>query len=179
LTISVAKHSFTANAGGSSVTGGASIASYTFDFGDGTVVGPQTGSTASHTYASKGSYTVAVTVTATSGATATKQATAATQAIPPTARLLLGLTTTPTVMKADASYSTAGDYPIDRYTIDWGNGWTGAWLWSSGANVQTETFADCSLVSVTLTVTDTAGNVSAPDNQQYFLSLPGDPSPCM
>src|SRR5206468_3079582 len=40
----------TANASGSSDPDG-TIASYRFDFGDGTVVGPQSGSTAGHTYA--------------------------------------------------------------------------------------------------------------------------------
>jgi parallel beta-helix repeat protein len=39
------------------------IASYTFDFGDGSpVVGPQAGATAGHTYTSAGTYTVTVTV---------------------------------------------------------------------------------------------------------------------
>ena len=36
---------------------------YTFDFGDGTVVGPQSGATAQHTYQSAGTFTVKVTVT--------------------------------------------------------------------------------------------------------------------
>jgi len=43
------------------------IASYTFDFGDGTVVGPQAGATATHTYQAVGTYTVTLTVTDTSG----------------------------------------------------------------------------------------------------------------
>jgi parallel beta-helix repeat protein len=39
------------------------IASYTFDFGDGSpIVGPQTGATAGHTYTSAGTYTVTLTV---------------------------------------------------------------------------------------------------------------------
>ncbi len=59
----------TADASGS--LGGANgIASYTFDFGDGTVVGPQSGSTAQHTYAA-GVYTAAVTVTDTNNVAVT------------------------------------------------------------------------------------------------------------
>jgi len=50
-----------------STAGSNPISSYTFDFGDGTVVGPQTGATASHTFAG-GGYTVSVTVADSVGA---------------------------------------------------------------------------------------------------------------
>lgn len=50
------------------------IATYRFDFGDGTVVGPQAGATASHTYASPGGYTVALTVADTGGLSSTTTA---------------------------------------------------------------------------------------------------------
>jgi parallel beta-helix repeat protein len=54
----------------SASTGGSSpIKSYTFNFGDGTTVGPQPGATANHTYAAAGAYTVTVTVTNGSGLT--------------------------------------------------------------------------------------------------------------
>jgi PKD repeat protein len=46
-----------------STAGSSPIASYKFEFGDGTVVGPQSGATASHTYSAAGTYTVTVTVT--------------------------------------------------------------------------------------------------------------------
>ena len=52
----------TADASGSSDADLNGIASYTFDFGDGTVVGPQPGPTATHTYGSTGTYSVTVTV---------------------------------------------------------------------------------------------------------------------
>ena len=55
-----------------STAGHAAISSYTFNFGDGTVVGPQTSPTANHTYQTPGTYyPVTVTVTDTSNATAT------------------------------------------------------------------------------------------------------------
>jgi PKD repeat protein len=62
-----------ADASGSTETGAGSIASYRFDFGDGTIVGPQPGATAPHTYAA-GSWTCAVTVTDNLGSTSTASA---------------------------------------------------------------------------------------------------------
>jgi PKD repeat protein len=62
----------TADASGSSDPDG-TIVSYRFDFGDGTVVGPQAGATASHTYAA-GTWTATVTVTDNAGATSVASA---------------------------------------------------------------------------------------------------------
>src|SRR5262249_9677965 len=62
----------TANASASSDADG-SIVSYRFDFGDGTIVGPQPGSSATHTF-SGGSHTVSVIVTDNDGATANASA---------------------------------------------------------------------------------------------------------
>jgi putative cell wall-binding protein len=46
----------------SSTAGSAPITSYTFDFGDGTVVGPQSGKSAQHTYRNPGTYVVRMTI---------------------------------------------------------------------------------------------------------------------
>ncbi|MGY4768804.1 right-handed parallel beta-helix repeat-containing protein [Kribbella sp. CWNU-51] len=64
----------TADASGSSDADTTGIASYTFDFGDGTIVGPQSGATAVHGYSGPGTY--AVTVTVKDGAGLTDTATA-------------------------------------------------------------------------------------------------------
>ncbi|MDX6211624.1 MAG: hypothetical protein QOF82_711, partial [Frankiales bacterium] len=57
-----------ADASGSTDTDATPIASYTFDFGDGTaVVGPQPGATATHTYAAAGTFVATVTVTDSGG----------------------------------------------------------------------------------------------------------------
>ncbi|MEA2522407.1 MAG: hypothetical protein QOI81_2053 [Actinomycetota bacterium] len=64
----------TADASASTDTDSTPIATYTFDFGDGTVIGPQAGATAPHTYSSTGPFTVTVTVTDT--AALSSQATA-------------------------------------------------------------------------------------------------------
>jgi parallel beta-helix repeat protein len=52
----------TADASGSTA-GSSPISSYSFNFGDGTTIGPQAGATANHTYQNPGTYTVTVTVT--------------------------------------------------------------------------------------------------------------------
>ena len=58
-----------ADARGSNDADTAGIVSYTYDFGDGTVVGPQAGATATHAYAATGTYHVTVTVTDANGLT--------------------------------------------------------------------------------------------------------------
>ena len=60
----------TADASGSTA-GSSPISSYSFDFGDGTTVGPQSGATANHTYQSAGTYKVTVTVTGGNNMTST------------------------------------------------------------------------------------------------------------
>jgi serine/threonine protein kinase len=166
LTIRVAQHTFSVDASGSRVNGG-TIESYTFNFADGTVVGPQPGATASHTYASPGSYTVTVTVRATSGAIGTRQVTANALAVLPMAVLSVSLKTVPLpappggtvqVVLANAGSSRPGDYPLASYTVDWGGGRTVTAAWGS-SNQSGIVLSDCQ--SVTLTVTDTKGNVSA------------------
>jgi parallel beta-helix repeat protein len=57
----------TANASASTDADSTPIATYAFDFGDGTSVGPQAGATASHVFTSAGTYTVQVTVTDSAG----------------------------------------------------------------------------------------------------------------
>ncbi|WP_323101439.1 right-handed parallel beta-helix repeat-containing protein, partial [Intrasporangium sp. YIM S08009] len=59
----------TADARGSSDVDGQGIAGYTFDFGDGTVVGPQTSPVATHPFTTAGTHLVSVTVADTGGLT--------------------------------------------------------------------------------------------------------------
>lgn len=66
--------SASADARGSSDNDGTPIASYTFDWGDGTKTGPQTGATASHGYGKSGNFTVTVTVRDSAGLSSTASA---------------------------------------------------------------------------------------------------------
>jgi hypothetical protein len=67
----------TADASASSDTDATPIATYRFDFGDGTPpVGPQSGALASHTYGAAGTYTVTVVVTDLAGLTSSALAAA-------------------------------------------------------------------------------------------------------
>lgn len=65
-----------------SYPGTTAITGYTYDFGDGTVVGPQAGASASHTYTTAGTYTVKLTATDGGGATVTTSGTVVVSAGP-------------------------------------------------------------------------------------------------
>jgi parallel beta-helix repeat protein len=145
----------TADASGSTA-GSVPISSYSFNFGDGTTVGPQSGATANHTYQSAGSYTV--TVTATDGNNLTSQATKsvtvnAQQATGPTAALSVSPAsgTAPLQVTADASGSTAGSSPIGSYTFDFGDGTTVGPQSGATAN---HTYQSAGSYTVTVTATD-------------------------
>jgi PKD repeat protein len=118
--------SVTLNASASSDPDG-HVVSYSFEFGDGARVGPQSTATAQHTYAA-GTRTARVTVTDDKGATATASATvtvtqpAANQ--PPVARLTASPSsgTAPLAVKLDASASSDADGSIVSYRFDFGDG---------------------------------------------------------
>ncbi len=105
----------TADAGGSTDTDATPIASYRFDFGDGTSVGPQPGATATHTYTAPcAPCTVTVTVTDSGGqaSQATSQVTVSRPPDnPPSAALAVvpSAGTAPLAVTADASASTDTD----------------------------------------------------------------------
>ena len=145
----------TADASGSTA-GSSPISSYTFDFGDGTMVGPQSGATANHTYQSAGSYTVTVTATDRNNLTsqATKTVTvSAQQATGPTAALSVSPAsgTAPVQVTADASGSTAGSSPISSYTFNFGDGTTAGPQSGATAN---HTYQSAGSYTVTVTATD-------------------------
>lgn len=132
----------------SSADSDGTIASYSWDFGDG-----QTGSgaTPTHRYALPGTYVVSLTVTDNRGGTATETssviATAPNQA--PTA----GFTSTIENLDAafDASSSADSDGSIASYTWDFGDGQVG-----SGISA-THSYATGGTFNATLTVTDNEG----------------------
>src|SRR5439155_1130025 len=102
-------------------------ASHPFDFGDGTVVGPQAAATATHTFAA-GAWTVQLTVADDKGATGTASvavtATAPTANQPPVARLTVTPSsgTAPLAVTANASASSDPDGTVTSYRFDFGDG---------------------------------------------------------
>jgi parallel beta-helix repeat protein len=154
----------TADASDSSDPGPTPIASYTFDFGDGTpVIGPQGSALAGHDFQRAGDFTVTVTVTDTEGtpATATAGVHVTTPNDPPTAALTLTPSqgTAPLTLTADASGSTASPAtPIVSYTFDFGDG-TPVVGPQPGAQAG-HTYRAPGAFSVTVAVTDTVGRTS-------------------
>jgi parallel beta-helix repeat protein len=151
----------TADASGSRDTDATPIATYGFDFGDGsTVVGPQAGATATHTYSAAGTFTVKVTVTDTAGlsstATAPVTVNGATVDAPPSAALTVSPSSgpAPLAVTADASGSRDTDAtPIGSYRFDFGDGSS---VVGPGATA-THTYSAAGTFTVKVTVTDTAG----------------------
>src|SRR5437762_10883610 len=135
------------------------IASYRFDFGDGTVVGPQAGANAQHTFAA-GTWTVRLTVTDDKGATGTASAvvTASAPNQPPVARLTVTPSsgTAPLAVTASGSASSDADGTIASYRFDFGDGTV---VGPQAAASATHTFA-AGTWTVRLTVTDNQGATS-------------------
>ena len=156
--------------------GVAPIATYRFDFGDGTdAVGPQSGATASHRYTSAGTYTVTVTVKDTQGLSSTATDTVTVTDNPPNASLAVTPDSgrSPLAVSADASGSTDTDgTPISSYTFDFGDG-TDPVGPQSGATA-THTFMAAGTYTVTVTVKDTAGQTSRATAQ---VTVFGDNAP--
>jgi len=118
-----------ADASGSTDDDATPIATYTFDFGDGSIVGPQAEAIAAHSYGTVGNFTVTVTVTDTAGLASTATARVAVEApagdSKPAAALNVSPNsgTPPLAVTADASGSTdSASTPIATYRFDLGDG---------------------------------------------------------
>ncbi len=141
------------------------IVSYSFNFGDGTIVGPQSGATASHTYTAAGIWTATVTVKDAAGATASASAVDTVKSSAPIAKLALSPTsgTAPLPVTANASGSTDANDKIVSYTFNFGDSTiVGP---QSGATAS-HTYTKAGTWTVTVTVTDSlglSGTASAPD----------------
>lgn len=145
------------------------IASYRFDFGDGTpaVTTLAPVATATHTYADVGSYVVTLVATDTGGlpsspVTATIIVSPPTDD-PPIARLSVAQVATPPLsVRADASLSTDVDVtPIASYTFDFGD-LTPDVTTAAPTAIATHSYATAGTYTISVRVTDTAGQVSAP-----------------
>ena len=170
-----------ADASGSTDTDATPIASYTFDFGDGTpadtVAAPT--ATAQHSYAAAGSYSVTLIATDTGGLTSspvTAVIDVAAPDYPPVAALsVTQLASPPLTVSADASGSTDTDAtPIASYAFDFGDGTPVDTVAAPTATAQ-HTYATAGSYSVTLTATDAGGLVSAPVTATLDVVAPDDP----
>jgi PKD repeat protein len=133
------------------------VASYAWDFGDGQT---GTGSTASHTYAAGGTYTVKLTVTDDRGGTDSTTSSATVTNQPPTA----AFTASADQLSAsfDASGSADSDGSIASYVWDFGDSTTG-----TGVSPQ-HAYAAGGTYTVTLVVTD---NASATDSVSHAVTV--------
>jgi parallel beta-helix repeat protein len=150
----------TADASASSDPDPTPVASYRFDFGDGTIVGPQAQPTAPHTYTTKGTYTAVVTVTDTAGNSSTATATVVVAGDEPTVSLVTtpASGTAPLAVTADASASWDTDStPISTYTFDFGDGTV---VGPQAQPTATHTYVSTGTQTITVTVTDTGGAAS-------------------
>jgi len=129
------------------------IASYSWNFGDGTPA--VSGATATHTYAAAGTYDATLTVTDDRGAqgTVTHQLTAVANEAP-----VAAFTASPDKLKvsADGSGSSDPDGTIASYSWNFGDGTPAA----SGVT-PTHTYAAAGTYTVTLTVTDDDGTTGS------------------
>jgi parallel beta-helix repeat protein len=161
----------TADASASRDTDSTPIATYSFDFGDGNVTGPQAQPVATHTYLSVGPHTITVTVTDTGGASSTGTASVNVGDAVPTAALAVSPSSGPSGLQvtADASGSTDPDStPIDTYTFDFGDGTAPS---TQTSPVAAHTYASDGSFTVTVTVADTAGQ-TASATQKVVVGAP-------
>ena len=141
-----------------------SIATYTWEFGDGST---DTGITTSHTFTTTTvrTFTVTLTTTDNSGATAASTQsievlpTGATGSNPPTARFSAkpSYGNSPLTVQFDASLSYDADGTISVYAWDFGDGTTGA----GNTILHTFTAVATTNITVTLTVTDNTGSTGS------------------
>ncbi|MFE7845375.1 PKD domain-containing protein [Microbacterium sp. NPDC057407] len=154
FTTSGAEMAKTFDATASTAPSGRTIATYTWDFGDGTT---GNGATPSHTYANPGTYSVTLTVKDSAGFSATKTAsvTATPPHQPPVAAFTPNVAGLSVTFDASAS-SASGAASITSYEWTFGDGE------SSTEAAPTHTYAAAGTYTATLTVTDNLGAVSTP-----------------
>lgn len=140
------------------------IASYAWDFGDGTT---GTGPTASRTYAAAGTYTVRLTVTDDLGDTGTVEQAVTVAAPPnqlPTAAFTQSLSGT--VLAVDGSGSSDPDGTLVGHAWDFGDGGT-----ATGASAS-HTYAAAGTYTVRLTVTDDDGGTATTTRSVTVTTVP-------
>ncbi|MEM4264931.1 MAG: PKD domain-containing protein, partial [Thermoplasmata archaeon] len=135
------------------------ITTYDWDWGDGAT---DSGMTATHTYASYGTYLISLTVTDDQGATGT-----ASQSVKLNAPPVASFTATVDKMtvSVDASGST-DDGMIVSYAWDWGDGTTGTGMSA------THKYSAYGTYTITLTVTDDGGKTDSTSKSVDIVNTP-------
>jgi len=160
---------FTVTADGSTSTDGdlTPIATYQFDFGDGSPLVTTTApvSTATHTYAGANTYTVSLVATDTGALESAPVSADVTVVAPPDFPPVATLSVTqtaPLTARADASGSTDTDFtPIASYAFDFGDG-SPVVTTTAPTSTATHSYSTTGTYPVTVIVTDTANNPSDP-----------------
>ncbi|MGB3731830.1 PKD domain-containing protein [Microbacterium sp.] len=138
------------DASGSTDPEGAPL-TYAWNWGDGTP--DASGATATHRYATPGTYTVTLTVTDEGGLTDSTTRTVEAVDVPPTAAFTA--VSTALRVSVDGGASSDGDGPIAAYSWDWGDGSTPG----TGATA-VHTYAAAGTYHITLQVTDGGGQTA-------------------
>jgi parallel beta-helix repeat protein len=157
---------------------GGMLDAYTFDFGDGTIVGPQAEATASHTYATAGTYTASVTVTDDEGGTGSTSQVIIVNA-PPNGTIDSPAGDMMVVAGDTVSFTGTGTDPDNDPSL--------TFLWDFGGGAPNSTAEDPGAVmfstpgtyTVTFTVTDSRGAADpTPDTRVITVNpnLVGNPS---
>lgn len=136
---------------GSTISEG-TIDAYSWNFGDGSTA--ETGSTASHTYATAGTYTVSLTVTSDGGQsnTTTQSVTVTTAAAPATPVADVDVTKTNLAITVSGTGSSISTGSIASYSWDFGDSSAAA-----TGSTASHTYAAAGTYTVTLTVTSDQG----------------------
>lgn len=145
------------------------VASYAWDFGDGST---GVGATPTHVYQNPGAYTVTLTVTDNAGAASApvaKQVTATAANQPPTAAFTSSANNL--AVAFDGSTSSDPDGTVAGYAWNFGDGQTG-----TGATTS-HTYAAAGTYTVSLTVTDNLGLASAPTTHTVTVTAPANQPP--
>ncbi|MBV9603605.1 MAG: PKD domain-containing protein [Solirubrobacterales bacterium] len=137
---------------------GASITSYAWDFGDGATA---SGATATHTYATAGTYLVRLTVTDSLGAVDTATSTVTVLDELPVAAFSSGVPAPETGQSVsfDGSASSDPDGSITSYAWNFGDGHSGS------GPTPSHTYRTAGAYTVTLTVTDSDGQTNSVSHQ--------------
>ncbi|MDR7234329.1 PKD domain-containing protein [Agrococcus sp. BE272] len=160
------------NGSGSTADEGATIASYRWDFGDGTPVA--SGVTASHTYGAAGTYPITLTVTDSRGISDTETRSVTVQAANAVPTASFTASASALSIAVDASASTDPDGTIGSYSWDWGDGTA-----DGSGRTATHGYGTAGTYTVTLTVTDDRGasdtatrsvTVTAPQPAQFVAA---------